>query len=408
MIMTRSSAHNIDSGGSPRKNTGSVRQKRSDSLQKQERREQTVVDLPNISFDTAGTHLKDDTEGLDSRGPKAEQGAEQERYDGRMQPVNTTTGSYNYVGLGLTQKLPGSVARARAIAESRLKSSNAQHPSLRERHDDSDAPKAPSPGTITFAPESTEVPSPCGKWRCCKCKRGHAVYSSAHGQHPVSVLSCVCAHRSCSKCTLEGLLKQFVPMSEPEVVPLSEDKDKAVRFGVFCDGCGLSWRAQEVHDSVKKEAVKSALLQVSGMHRRLTARKPHPLERIRASRSMSNLRTPPQPSAPMAASKSVFNLRALSNEMKKEHGEQADLVSVKFTGVKCTCGMTTDATSLCFQIVDPPKDFHKVQFAKQMAGRRVAGFGSTPEDKARGHGTPMLTLKGCRRHPNPLMSNPIS
>jgi hypothetical protein len=68
--------------------------------------------------------------------------------------------------------------------------------------------------------------------------------------------------------------------------------------------------------------------------------------------------------------------------------------------------MTTEASSLCFQIMDPPKDFNTVQFAKQVAARKVAGFGSTPADRARGHGTPTLTLKG-KRHPNPLRSNPV-
>jgi hypothetical protein len=92
--------------------------------------------------------------------------------------------------------------------------------------------------------------------------------------------------------------------------------------------------------------------------------------------------------------------------MKKEYGEQAESVFVKFTRIKCTCGMITEASSLCFQIVDPPKDFREVQCAKQVVARNVAGFGSTPEDRARGHGTPTLTLKGGR-HPNPLRSNPV-
>jgi hypothetical protein len=110
--------------------------------------------------------------------------------------------------------------------------------------------------------------------------------------------------------------------------------------------------------------------------------------------------------ATLTASKSVLNLRVLSKEMKKEHGEQVEPVSVKFAGITCTCGMITAASSLCFQIVDPPKDFNEVQFAKQVVARKPAGFGSTPADQARGHGTPTLTLRG-RSHPNPLRSNPV-
>jgi hypothetical protein len=203
-------------------------------------------------------------------------------------------------------------------------------------------------------------------------------------------------------------------MSEPELIPLSEDDSKAIRFGVFCEGCGLSWRAEKAQDKVKKTTMyKSALLRVAAIPRRLAIRGgAHPLERLRPSRSMNNLndhaeREPSDVS--IASSRSVTSLlsfRSLSREMKKEYGEQAESVFVKFTRIKCTCGMITEASSLCFQIVDPPKDFREVQCAKQVVARNVAGFGSTPEDRARGHGTPTLTLKGGR-HPNPLRSNPV-
>jgi hypothetical protein len=209
---------------------------------------------------------------------------------------------------------------------------------------------------------------------------------------------------------LEGLVRQFVPMNEPEVVPLSEDRTKAIRFGVFCDGCGLSWRAEVVRDQEKtKRLMKSAFQRIYAVPRHIKKRSPHPLERIRTSRSMNSLNSLalPRSDMPLTASKSALGLRALSNEMEKEHGEQAKLVSVRFTGIKCSCSMATDATSLCFQVVDPPKDFHTVQFAKQMAERNVAGFGSTLADKERGHGTPTLTVKNGVRHPNPLMSNPV-
>ncbi|KAF1943637.1 hypothetical protein EJ02DRAFT_373146 [Clathrospora elynae] len=303
----------------------------------------------------------------------------------------------------------GSVARGHALAQSRLQTfqeryNSPDHPSLR----DDGAVTTPSNNTVTFLHDDDEdALKPTGKWRCCKCHRGHDVYSFAKGRHPVSILNCVCTHRSCTKCTLKGLIKQFVPMTEPEVVPLSEDSTKAIRFGVFCDGCGVSWRAQKVQDeATNKKKAKSTLLRISAIPRRLTHRGAHPLERIRSSQSMHNLSLPRR-DTPLAASKSVLNLRALSNEMEKEHGEQAELVSVRFAGIRCTCGLITDhTTSLCFQVVDPPKDFHNVQFAQQMTHRHVAGFTSTLKDEARGHRTPTITLMGSS-HPNPLMSNPV-
>jgi hypothetical protein len=124
---------------------------------------------------------------------------------------------------------------------------------------------------------------------------------------------------------------------------------------------------------------------------------------------MQNLSlSPPRLDIPLTASKSVLNLRALSSEMEKEHGQQAELVSVKFAGIKCSCGFITDASSLCYQVVDPPRDLHRVVMVELMAKRNVAGFTTTPEDEARGHGTPVLTLRGKIRHPNPLRSCPVT
>jgi hypothetical protein len=411
--MSSPSAYSIDSGDSPRSSVETMRPERSGSHQRQDERQNIVMKLKNIPLSASDVFAPTEVEENPGTHKRKVRSPEQERYAGLLHSVDMMEGSFKYSGLALTPRIPGSVARARAIAASRLRSIKTQQSALRGHVNDIETPVESVPGTtsntVTSAHQEYKPSDPIGKWRCCKCACAHDVYSFAHGQHPVSVLNCDCTHRSCSKCTLEGLLKPFVPMSEPEVVHLSEDANKVVRFGVFCDGCGLAWRAQEVHeDKNKKTVVKSALLRVSAIPRRLNKHDPHPLKNLRASKSMNNLLAPSPSSATMAISKSVLNLRALSNEMQKEYGKQADLVSVRFTGIKCSCGMTTDSTSLCFQIVDPPRDFYRVQFMKQMAGRRVAGFGTTPEDKARGHGTPTLVLRGGRRYPNPLMSNPVS
>ena len=402
--------------------TKEARPESTESLPSAKQQKHTIMNLPNVSISTMGNFARGDGGGESSSHAAASMDSvRDDRYEDRIHSVDVIEGSYKHAGLGLTQKLPGSVARARAAAEMRLQTRKAELESTQEHSNAIDAPEAPRRGssvlptvpTIRFADsekEPKEKGEPCGKWRCCKCQRGQDLVSYTKGEHPVSVLECECVHRSCAKCTLEGLIKQFVPMSEPEVVLLSEDSNKIIRFGVFCDGCGVSWRAREVHDDAKTKAtVKSALLRVSALPRQLTKRGAHPLQRLRPSQSMTNLHAQPRPTAPPITSKSALNLRALSHEMEKEHGQQAEMATVKFTGIKCECGMVTDASSLCFQIVDPPKDFYKAQFAKQMAERKVAppSFGTTSEDQARGHGTPTLILKGGRvRHPNPLRSNP--
>ncbi|EUC38718.1 hypothetical protein COCCADRAFT_82439 [Bipolaris zeicola 26-R-13] len=390
-----------------------MRPKKKGFHHKKEERQNPVPGSTNICLNAPGASpLTTDEEHLRIQ-ETAAGSSEDERYAGLMHPLDMMEGSFKYARLPLTPKISGSVARGRVMAASRLRNFKVQQLPLRGRSKYTETPAELVPGppanTVTFIDEENEPSDSIGKWRCCKCGDSHDIYSVAHGQHPVSVLNCNCMHGSCSKCTLEGLMKQFVPMIEPEVVHLSEDANKAVRFGVFCDGCGQSWRAQKVNDDAnKKAAIKAALTRISAIPRRLNKRDPHPLKNMRASRSMDHLLHPCTPCATMATSKSALNLRALSNEMQKEHGEQAELVSVRFTGIRCDCGMMTDSNSLCFQIVDPPRDFYRVQFMKQMAGRRVAGFGTTPEDKVKGHGTPVLVLRGYIRHPNPLMSSPVS
>ncbi|CAA9962340.1 hypothetical protein PTMSG1_05716 [Pyrenophora teres f. maculata] len=409
--------YSFEHGDDPGEPAEEMRPESTESPIEPKPQQHTVMNLPNISISTIGDLSRVEGGGEpSSHATASESSARSDRYGDRKHPVDVMDGSYKHTGLGLTQKLPGSVARARAAAETRLQIIKAELGSRQEgtKHARDGAAVLPTVPTIKFTDserEPKEKEEPCGKWRCCKCHRGQELVSYTKGEHPVSVLECACVHRSCTKCTLEGLIKSFVPMSEPEVVTLSEDSNKIIRFGVFCDGCGLSWRAREVHDDAStKAAVKSALLRVSALPRRLTKRGPHALERLRPSQSMSNLHAQPRTTALLTVSKSVLNLRALSNEMEKEYGRQAETVFVTFAGIKCDCGMVTDASSLCFQIVDPPEDFYKAQFAKLMAERKVAppSFGTTPEDQARGHGTPTLSLKGGRvRHPNPLRSNPV-
>ncbi|KAI0588551.1 hypothetical protein Alg130_03326 [Pyrenophora tritici-repentis] len=406
--------YSFEYGDDPGEPVEETRPESTESLIKPKPQKSTVMNLPNVSISTIGDLSRVEDGGEPSSHAAASESSD--RYEEHKQSVGVVDRSHEHTGLGLTQKLPGSVARARAAVEVRIQVIKAELGSRQEGSKlarDGAAVLPPVP-TIKFTDnekEPKESGEPCGKWRCCKCNRAQELVSYTKGEHPVSVLECACVHRSCTKCTLEGLIKAFVPMSEPEVVTLSEDVNKSIRFGVFCDGCGLSWRAREVHDDAStKAAVKSALLRVSALPRRLNKRGPHALERLRPSQSMSNLHAQPRATAPLTVSKSVLNLRALSSEMEKEYGKQAEMVSVKFTGIKCDCGMVTDASSLCFQIVDPPKDFYKAQFSKLMAERKVTppSFGTTPEDQARGHGAPTLTLKGGRvRHANPLRSNPV-
>lgn len=242
--------------------------------------------------------------------------------------------------------------------------------------------------------------NPLGTWRCCKCKRGHDIHHFADGEHPISTLNCVCTHRSCADCTFDGDIRRFQPMKEPEIVQLSEDKSNEIRFGVVCDACGLSRRAKDVsHDTHKSTTIQ----RISAVPKRLAKRRAYPRGRLRHSRSLGDISEDsalPDTTTPILCS--TLNLRALSDEMEKGHGKQAECTTVRFTGLKCSCGAYTCATSLCFQVVVPPQDGEEAV----SGGSRLLQLQSTPTDRARGHGTPVLTLKG-RDHPNPLMSSPV-
>src|SRR5690242_13236918 len=88
-----------------------------------------------------------------------------------------------------------------------------------------------------------------GKWRCCGCQRGHDIYRLGAGEHLISTLSCLCKHRSCRSCTLQGTAKQFAPIDDVTgvaTIPATSDDGKTNQFGVICRTCGLSWRAETV------------------------------------------------------------------------------------------------------------------------------------------------------------------
>ncbi len=287
---------------------------------------------------------------------------------------------------------------------------------------------------------------PIGKWVCCKCDTGHELYGFSRGPHPLSALNCVCTHRSCVGCGLDGSIKRFEPMNNPEVVQLSEDKQKEVCFGVFCDGCGMSWRAQEVSKERSKES--SALHRISAFPKWLFKHGAHrPHDGPKQSKSMMHLPSGGADQSNMPSSKSYFNLRALSNEMAKGFGKQVDGATVKFMGICCTCGTITAETCLCFQIVkglrrfqssQPKKTRRKIglqpKFLHSMVsfpkfGRKATSqskvhheavqptaerkaptlpiFTFTEEDLAQGYGTPTITIQGIQ-HPNPLMSSPVT
>ena len=244
-----------------------------------------------------------------------------------------------------------------------------------------------------------------GKWRCCKCERGYNIVAFAKGPHPVSTLNCICTHRSCLTCSLEGCIRHFEPMNDPEVVQLSDDKRKQIQFGVFCGGCGLSWRAQGVD---RNQSKKSVFHRLSALPKRLVKRRAHPLETIRHSKSLSHLSRPRLTQYPVPASCSALNLQALSSEMAKEYGKQAEFATVKFKGIQCSCGTITADRSLCFQIVEGSHELCEAKGANITAEHEAIRLANTLSDQARGHGTPVLILKGVVAHINPLMSHPVT
>ncbi|KAH7073012.1 hypothetical protein BKA63DRAFT_392707, partial [Paraphoma chrysanthemicola] len=234
---------------------------------------------------------------------------------------------------------------------------------------------------------------PLGRWRCCKCGGGCELYEHDDSDNLVGAVTCVCPHRSCENCTLTGRIKTYKPVQEPIPVQLADDKPKQVQFGVLCNNCGLSWRAQTVKDTVRQK--------VSAVPKTIAKASSQPLEKLRHTKSLM---------------KSNANLRAKSDEMEKEHGKQVKSVMVYFGGFNCTCGHTLDSSALCFQIVeaDEATAATVVTTASTATPPPVVepqpSFTASPEDRIRGIGNSVLKIRRGGKiiyHPNPLASNPV-
>jgi hypothetical protein len=246
-----------------------------------------------------------------------------------------------------------------------------------------------SGASISNSKAHLPAPQPIGHWRCCKCNHQKDLYHHDKGEHLVSILLCICPHRSCENCALSGAIKLYKPLQEPIPVLVGGDGEND-KFGIFCGTCGLSWRAQTI------KANTTVLEKISAVPKNLGVG-------VKGSKSMHNLRGRDSP-----LTKSSINLRALSNEMEKEYGKQADSVMVYFSGIQCTCGSVLDTSCLCFQIVEKAEEDKEEE--KVIIKKEEPTFSTTMEDRAKGIGKATLTLdvKGKRvRHANPLMSNPV-
>lgn len=239
-----------------------------------------------------------------------------------------------------------------------------------------------------------------GEWQCCHCAETQSLREHVYGMHIVGVLSCTCPHRSCENCVLTGKLRAYKPAQDPDTVPASERNPKEVRFGVVCGNCGLSWRVQVVKPSLSSR--------IAAIPRRFRS-----FEKLRPSKPMANFHG--DDGNKLRSAKSVVNLRALSNEMEKEHGEQAPGIVVKFNGIKCTCGKTLNDSSLCFQIIDTPGPVPGAEpegeAEPEILPRKEPTFMATREDIERGIGTNVLSFNknGTRiPHFNPLMCHPVA
>ncbi|KAF1914946.1 hypothetical protein BDU57DRAFT_453212 [Ampelomyces quisqualis] len=231
--------------------------------------------------------------------------------------------------------------------------------------------KGKSKATTSLTPSApTAHLTPIGSWRCCQCAESHALHAHPFGAHITSVFTCTCPHRGCEDCILTGSIKAYKPLEEPILVQVSSAGQ--VLFGIVCSACGVAWRAQTVKPSVYTK---------------------------------------------LAGKSSTLNLRALANDMVREHGKQAGSAMVGFTGGACECGCVLSEGCLIFQILDVGGMVGGVggggatlEREEVVADMREKSFGATLEDRAKGIGKSTLTIevKGKRvRHANPLMSNPV-
>jgi hypothetical protein len=245
-------------------------------------------------------------------------------------------------------------------------------------------------------------------WYCCTCGDTHAILLRAKGPHPIGRLGCECSHRPCEDCEFSGYVKMYCPVDEePALVHMSEDKDDAIKFGVICSECGLSWRAQLVKKEMSK--MRSALHKISGLPKKLN--RSRSLQKLRqASASMVNLS---RPEHSLSKTRSFGNLRSVSETKKmvetstKEVGGQANSAKVRFFGIMCVCGHITESESVCFQITEVPWGSPEADLERTKAEiRQRVGITSPPELQQKGHRDRFISLKGGE-HPNPLLSSPV-
>ena len=278
---------------------------------------------------------------------------------------------------------------------------------------DADLSEVPKWGNIQneVVQINKDVP-PVGKWRCCECQRGHDIYRFDTGERLVSILSCLCKHRSCRGCTFHGNVRRFAPIDDVSgvaSVPVARENGRNNRFGVVCRTCGLSWRAETVKTPKRGDYLRQRLS--------ILPKKVNPLHKLRHTRSMVHLGLSREhhayesrPGTALSTSRSVFNLRSASDSQAKgtKPEEQAQGAEVRFYGIECICSTVTDSRSLCFQVVDVPEVGDAVVSRKKMRveAAEAAGPKPTSDLRAKGHDRPMLHMKGGS-HPNPLFSNPV-
>ncbi|KAJ4984462.1 hypothetical protein SVAN01_10014 [Stagonosporopsis vannaccii] len=250
-----------------------------------------------------------------------------------------------------------------------------------------------------------------GKWRCCGCQRGHDIYRPGPDEHLISVLSCLCKHRSCRNCTFHGHIKRFAPIDDISGVasiPVTSDGGTTDRFGVVCHTCGLSWRTKTVQKT-KTHVITRRRLSILSKKTSPFQRLRHPQSMLYLGLSQSHRSDGARLPAGTSVSHPTMKLRSAvdsqNNGTKPE--EQAQGAEVRFHGIECTCGTVTDSTSLCFQLVDFSEAEPEVT-ANVRAGQftEAATRCGMPELLTKRHDTPSLHLKGGP-HPNPLFSNPV-
>ncbi|KAF2644354.1 hypothetical protein P280DRAFT_515297 [Massarina eburnea CBS 473.64] len=215
------------------------------------------------------------------------------------------------------------------------------------------------------------------KWHCCRCRRGQRIFVSNDAEHIIGALSCsACPHKPCNDCTLSGIVKLFVPLEEPTLVPVSEVNNE-VWFGTVCGHCGLSWRAKELGRQSK--GLKK-MPNLGHLHRSLLSSGTLRKVRSRLFPGSKSGLTPPNP------------------------GKQAKFAAVRLTGYECTCRHWIDEASLCFQVFGKPTQRKPGDNEEDT----TVASSATSDLQAMGHHEETIVMSRGIRHANPLRSNPVT